>query len=308
MTNNSHYQQILSEIYLETKDSDDPGKVASYIPELSHINSNKFGVHLITSSQHHISVGDSGEKFSIQSVSKVLSLTLAFNLIGNKLWERVDVEPSGTAFNSLVQLEYEKGIPRNPFLNAGAIVVCDVLVSELNNPKDDLISFVRDLSGNTSINYNCKVAASEKRTGHRNIALTHLMKEFGNIKNDIDIVLDLYFDLCSIEMSCKELAQTFQYLVNKGINPINNKNFTSASKAKRINAIMLLCGFYDEAGEFAFRVGLPGKSGVGGGIIAINPEQYSIAVWSPKLNMKGNSYKGFELLEAFTTKSNSSIF
>jgi len=291
----NNFQQIIDNTLNDIKNIEDLGQIASYIPELSHIDESKLGIHLTTVNNEHFACGDSNESFSIQSISKVISLVLAFELLGNKLWSRVGVEPSGSSFNSLVQLEYEKGIPRNPFLNAGAIVICDVLVSHLDDPKQHILDFVRRLSGNSTLTYNTSVAESERKTRYRNNSLANLMKEFGNIHNDIDTVLDVYFHLCSIEMTCKELAQTFLFLA------MNGKNLLT-------NAVMQLCGFYDEAGEFSFKVGLPGKSGVGGGIIAIHPNQYSVAVWSPKLNKKGNSYKGIKILEVITTETGSSIF
>lgn len=303
-----NFKKLFSEIPAELKGLDDKGKIASYIPELGNVDPGKFGIHLTTVDNKNYSLGDSDEKFSIQSIAKVLSLTLAFKLDDDKLWDRVGVEPSGTAFNSLVQLEYEKGIPRNPFINAGALVICDILVSRLKNPKQDFLEFIRNISGNTSIDYCLKISESEKRTGFRNAALINFMKDYGNIKNSIEIVLDFYFNLCSIEMSCKEMAQTFSFLAFNGVHPKTKVEVVSLSKSKRINAIMQLCGFYDEAGEFSFKVGLPGKSGVGGGIIAIHPGKYSIAVWSPKLNKKGNSYKGMRILEFLTSRTQSSIF
>lgn len=302
------YQQIFHDIATEIKDVEDVGEVAAYIPELRSIDPDKLGIHLLTIDGKHYQFGDSNEKFSIQSISKVLSLTLALTTVGEKVWERVGVEPSGSAFNSLVQLEYEKGVPRNPLINAGAIVICDILLSCLDNPKVQLIEFIRRISGIPDIDYDPAVALSEKQTGYRNYSLTHLMKDFGNIDNKIEPVLDLYFNLCSIEMSCKELARTFLFFAADGVNPINMEFVISPKRTKRINAIMQMCGFYDEAGEFAFRTGLPGKSGVGGGIVAIHPGKYSIAVWSPRLNKKGNSYKGMKVLEAVTTKTRSSIF
>ena len=282
--------------------------MASYIPELKNIDPNKLGINLITVNNKNYSLGDSDEKFSIQSISKVLALTLAFKLDDSKLWERIGVEPSGTSFNSMIQLEYEKGIPRNPLINAGALVLCDILVSRLKNPREEFIEFLRNISGDPNIDCSFKVFESEKQTGFRNTALINLMKSFGNIKNKIESVLDFYYHLCSIEMSCKQLSQLFLYLASNGIHPATNIEVVSASKSKRINAIMQLCGFYDEAGEFAFKVGLPGKSGVGGGIIAIHPGEFSIAVWSPRLNKKGNSYKGMKILEYLTTQTKSSIF
>lgn len=310
--NGSHYQdnyqQIFAEIAAELKNVDDPGEVASYIPELGNVDPGKLGIHLTTVANEHYCYGDSNEKFSIQSIAKVLALTLAFQKLGEEIWSRVGVEPSGSAFNSLVQLEYEKGIPRNPLINAGAIVICDILTTCLRNPKHDLLEFIKGITGIVDIAYCRKTAQSEKQFGYRNFSLANLMKDFGNIKNDIQTVLDLYFNLCSIEMTCKELAQTFLFLAAEGVSPISDKVIVTPRQAKRINSIMLMCGFYDEAGEFAFSTGLPGKSGVGGGIVAIHPGKFSIAVWSPKLNKKGNSYKGMKVLEALTTKTQSSIF
>ncbi|MDH5762783.1 MAG: glutaminase [Nitrospinota bacterium] len=303
-----NYQNLFSEIAVEAQKIEDSGAVATYIPELGNIDPNKFGIHLTTLDQRRYGLGDFDEKFSIQSISKVLSLTLAFELEGEKLWSRVGIEPSGTPFNSLVQLEYENGIPRNPLINAGALVICDILVSRLENPRKDLIEFVRQLSGDGNLDYCRRIAESEKKTSYKNAALINLMKDFGNINNDIEVVLDLYFHLCSIELSCKDLTQVFLYLAANGINPLTGEKVTSISNSKRINAIMQLCGFYDEAGEFAYKVGLPGKSGVGGGIIAIHPGKYCVAVWSPKLNQKGNSHKGMKVLEFLTTRTQSSIF
>ena len=308
MTHTVDYQNVFAEIAEDLTQSHEEGAVASYIPELGKIDPAKLGIHLTTIEQQDFSFGDSNEKFSIQSISKVLSLTLALKLMGKDVWERVGVEPSGSAFNSLVQLEYEQGIPRNPFINAGAIVICDILVTHLNNPKVELLEFIRKTSGIDTINYCSKVACSEQQTGYRNYALAYFMKSFGNIHNDVDAVLDLYFHLCSIEMTCKELSQTFLFLASGGVNPITGEFIISLERTKRINSVMQMCGFYDEAGEFAFKTGLPGKSGVGGGIVAIHPGKFCVAVWSPKLNANGNSYKGMKVLEAITTKTQSSIF
>lgn len=301
------YQQTLKTLHQQIKSEDNPGKVAAYIPELGKINPELFGIGMLTKTQEYFGVGQDEQPFSIQSCAKVFSLTMAYREIGGDLWKRVDVEPSGTPFNSLVQLEADKGIPRNPFINAGAIVVCDVLVSLFPNPKVALLDFIRNLSGDATIDYDPAVANSEAKTGYRNIALINFIRSLGNIHNDCNQVLDLYFSLCSIAMSCRQLAESCFYLANNGVNK-NGAIILNGSRTKRINAIMQTCGFYDEAGEFAYRVGLPGKSGVGGGIIAIHPEQYAMAVWSPPLNPKGNSYRGMRFLEAFTTKTNSSIF
>ena len=302
------FKEIIQEVYQKVKIIDDEGQLASYIPELANVDSANFGIYISTIDNLNFGLGDCYDKFSIQSMAKVLSLSLAYSIIGEKLWERVGVEPSGTAFNSLVQLEADKGIPRNPFINAGSIVISDILLSNLENPKEDFLAFVRGISNNPEIDYSQKIAASEKSVGFRNIALCNFIKSLGNIQNEPSEVLDFYFDLCSLEMNCKELSELFLFLANNGRNIFDNNSILTKSQSKRINALMQTCGFYDESGEFAFKVGLPGKSGVGGGIIAIHPNQYAIAVWSPKLNEKGNSYKGMRFLEEFTTKSELSIF
>lgn len=302
------YKKIIDELYHELKDDFNNGKVADYIPELAKINPDFFGVHIFDIDGTNYGTGDNKIKFSIQSISKVLSLTLALSLKGDTIWERVGVEPSGSSFNSLVQLEYENGIPRNPLINSGALVISDILVGLLENPREEYLDFVRKIAQNEKINYNYEVAESERETSFRNAALINLMKSFGNIQNDILKVLDFYYHLCSIEMTCEELAKTFLLFANHGKIFGSSEEIISVSKTKRINAIMQTCGFYDEAGEFSFKVGLPGKSGVGGGIVAIYPNKYSIAVWSPRLNKKGNSIKGMKMLELLTTKSGMSIF
>ena len=303
-----HYQKIIDDLYLKYKDLKNKGKVASYIPELKKVDINKFGISLYNVQGESFGAGNFQEKFSIQSISKVFALTLALKEVGAKLWKRIGVEPSGDPFNSLVQLEFEKGIPRNPFINSGALVVCDLLISKLKDPKTKLLNFVRKLADNENIHFNNKVVASEKKYGFTNAAHVNLMKSFGNIKNEIDLVLDLYYHMCSIEMTCEELSKSFLLFANDGILPWNKERIVSLPVSKRINATMQLCGHYDEAGQFAFKVGLPGKSGVGGGIVAVHPDLYCITTWSPVLNKKGNSFLGFKVLEEFTSITQASIF
>ncbi len=303
-----NFEAILNQVYQEIKPIGDEGQLPSYIPELSLVDAGHFGAYISTLKKGSYGVGNCYDKFSIQSIAKVLSLTLAYSILGGRIWERVGVEPSGTAFNSLIQLELENGIPRNPFINAGAIVICDILVTHLDNPKEDFLAFVRSLSNNSEINYSRRIASSEQKVGYRNVALCNLTKAFGNIENDPFDVLEFYFNLCSLEMNCEELSKLFLFLANDGKTLHDNREILTKSQTKRTNALMQTCGFYDESGEFAFKVGLPGKSGVGGGIVAIHPLQYSITVWSPRLNAKGNSYKGMRFLEEFTTRSELSIF
>ena len=302
------YQQIINTIYAQIKQEENKGKAASYIPELTKVNPDRFGIHLCTIDHKEYGIGERFVKFSVQSIAKVLSLCLAYKILGNKIWERVGVEPSGTAFNSLIQLELNRGIPRNPFNNGGALVIADMLVSELRHPEEAFLSFIQTINGNKDINYNASIARSEKAVGYRNVAICNFIKSFGNLNNEPERVLDFYFKMCSLEMTCQELANTFLFLADDNFRNVQGEQILNMSKAKRINALMQTCGFYDESGEFSFTVGLPGKSGVGGGIIAIFPDKYSIAVWSPKLNTKGNSYRGMRFLEQFTTLTESSIF
>lgn len=303
-----NYESIFQEIYQDLRQVEDIGRVADYIPELARVDGDRFGVQLTTISGAEYAYGDAGVRFSIQSIAKLFSFVLAYSKVKSDIWERMDLEPAGTPFNSLVQLEYDQGIPRNPFINAGAIVVCDILVSEFSSPKEEVLSFIRRLADTPSIDVNPIVARSERETGFRNYALVNLMKSFHNIHNDIEAVMDVYFHICAIEMSCQELSRSMLFLANNGVVPHSGERVLSPSRTKRTNALMQTCGFYDEAGQFTFKVGLPGKSGVGGGIVAVHPEKYAITVWSPRLNEKGNSYKGMLFLEAFTTKTNLSIF
>jgi len=308
MKSPTNYKKVLQDIYQTVGLEENKGEVAKYIPQLAKIDPDKFGVYYIGIELEEYGIGDWQTRFSIQSISKVLSLSLAYKILGDSIWERVGVEPSGNAFNSLVQLETDNGIPRNPLINGGAMVVCDMLISNLRSPQDDFLAYVREISSCNEINFQESTAKSEESVGYRNKALCNFMKSFGNIENHPDEVLDFYFKMCSIKMSCQELAKTFIFLANSKFKTANGDKVLSLSKAKRINAIMQTCGFYDESGEFSFKVGLPGKSGVGGGIIALYPEKYCLAVWSPKLNKKGNSYRGMKFLEYFTTETKLSIF
>ena len=301
-------QPIVDKTYKKVLAMENSGNVASYIPELAKVDDTKFGVCLTTQTGEVFTAGDATVKFSIQSIAKVLSLSLVLSKIGDDLWKRMDFEPSGTAFNSLVQLESENGIPRNPLINAGAIVVCDIICELFDNPKEALLDYIREVSGIEDLQYSENIAHSEQQTGYRNFALANFIKSFNNIKNTCDQVTDLYFYLCSIEMTCEQLSYTFGFLANRGKQFNTGKTIVTPNQAKRINAIMQTCGFYDEAGEFAYKVGLPGKSGVGGGMVAILPGSYAIAVWSPKLNKQGNSYRGMKFLQHFTDETQDTVF
>ena len=286
------------------------GHVADYIPELANIDPRKLGIAVATVNGDMVSCGDAEEPFSIQSISKVFTLTLALGKVGDTLWKRVGREPSGTAFNSIVQLEHEKGVPRNPFINAGAIVVTDVLLAG-HQPREaigQILEFVRFLADDETIAIDPAVARSETESGYRNRALANYMRAFGNLMHPVDLTLGVYFHQCAIAMSCCQLARASVFLANGGRIPSSTDSVISRLRARRINALMLTCGQYDGSGDFAFRVGLPGKSGVGGGIIAIVPGVGSVAVWSPALNAQGNSLVGTLVLERIAATAGWSVF
>ena len=302
-------QEMLLDILQDVKPLIGQGKVADYIPALGKVSGEKLGIAVCLSSGEIIKAGDADEAFSIQSISKALSLTLAMALYEpEEIWAKVGKEPSGQAFNSLIQLELEQGIPRNPFINAGAIVVADLLFSRLSAPKQRLLEFVRQLSGESHIVYDKIVAASELMHSDRNAAIAYLMRSFGNFDNEVIPVLNNYFHACALKMSCVDLAKTFSYLANGGISGQTGKRIISAQQTKQLNALLATCGLYDGAGDFAYRVGMPGKSGVGGGIVAVIPQEMTIAVWSPELDKSGNSLAGTAALEILTTKLGKSIF
>jgi glutaminase len=306
-----NYQKILEEIALEVKPMLCDGKVADYIPALASIDPKQFAMSITLFDGTQYNVGASEKLFSIQSISKVFTYTLALKFYAEKIYARVGHEPSGNPFNSLVQLEYENGIPRNPFINAGAVNVTDSLITYYKSPEkayEEILKFIRSITGDESIDFDKVVAESEMENGYRNMALANLMKSFNNLDNSVSEVVQTYFDHCSIEMSTQMLSRSMLYLANHGENPITNKTYITPSQAKRINSLMLTCGHYDASGDFAYHVGLPGKSGVGGGIVAVVPTKMAIAVWSPALNSQGNSLVGTKALELFTTKTGLSIF
>ncbi|MFK7859656.1 MAG: glutaminase [Granulosicoccus sp.] len=283
------------------------GTVADYIPALACVDPCQFGIAIHTKDGETFHSGDAQTEFSIQSISKVLGLTLSVEHHGRQLWKRVGLEPSGDPFNSLVQIEHEQGIPRNPLINAGAILIADTLLSAYDDPIQELLSFIEyQTCQRPSIDE--EVAASEKATGFRNSAMANLMKSFGNLHHSVDDVLDVYFNQCSIKSNCVQLAETFAFLACDGSQPVSKRQIVTPRRARRINALMLTCGTYDRAGEFAFEVGLPAKSGVGGGIVAIVPNQMAVCAWSPALSESGNSVAATEALRLFAERTGYSIF
>lgn len=286
------------------------GRVADYIPELSKVDPRKLGIAVATVAGELFSCGDAEEPFSVQSISKVFTLTLALGKVGDALWKRVGREPSGTSFDSIVQLEYEHGIPRNPFINAGALVVTDVVLAG-HQPREaigQILRFVRSLADDETIKIDPAVARSETEHGYRNRGLANYMRAFGTLEHPVDLILGVYFHQCAIAMNCCQLARSGLFLANGGRVPFSNASVVSPIRARRINALMLTCGQYNAAGDFAYRVGLPSKSGVGGGILAIVPGFASIAVWSPALTAEGNPLIGTEVLELIAAKTDWSCF
>jgi len=303
-------QSLLDAIAAEAASAKERGETASYIPELASADLNEFGISVVFNNGTVFSAGNSTASFSIQSISKVFVLTLALGKVGDGLWKRVGREPSGSSFNSIVLLEHESGIPRNPFINAGAIAVTDIMVAG-HQPREtigEILRFVRFVADDESIFIDEKVAASEARTSHRNAALAHYMKAFGNLSNPVDMTLGVYCHHCAIAMNCQQLAMAGRYLAFSGCHPATGKQVVSPDRARRINALMLTCGHYDGSGDFAYRVGLPAKSGVGGGILAIVPGIASISVWSPGLNEYGNSLLGTRALEQLAEATGWSVF
>ena len=302
--------RLVQDIAAEMRDASERGEVASYIPPLARIDPRQFGLCIVTADGNLHVAGESEEPFLIQSISKVFALTQALGKVGDTLWRRVGREPSGTSFNSIVQLEREQGIPRNPFINAGALVVSDINLAG-HEPRvaiGELLRFVRYLADDDSIIIDEAVARAEQATGFRNIALANYMKAFGNIQHAPELTLGVYFHQCAIAMSCRQLAMAGRYLMHGGLHEPGGPRVVSAQRARRINALMLTCGHYDASGDFAFRVVLPGKSGVGGGILAIAPGKAAIAVWSPGLNANGNSMLGTLALERLAEATGWSVF
>ncbi|MFK7847071.1 MAG: glutaminase [Rhodothermales bacterium] len=302
------YPEILQTILHEIQPLLGKGRIPDYIPELAQISPDKFGMAVQTLAGDVFTIGDATESFSIQSISKLFTLTLAMQMMGDDIWQRMGREPSGTSFNSLVQLEYEQGIPRNPFINAGALVVTDIILSYVSDAEDAIQKFVQKLASSDDVHFDDAVAQSEKSAGYRNVALANFIKSFGNMENSPAEVLDVYFRHCSLEMNCVDLARAGLFLANSGKIPWSEEQIVATNQAKYIKSLMLTCGTYDVVGDFAYRVGLPSKSGVGGGILAVMPGVFSVCVWSPGLNDAGNSLAGTKALELFTTLTGISIF
>jgi glutaminase len=298
---------VLAGIADDVADHIGKGKVADYIPALGAVDPHQFGMAVALPGGTCYGVGDWLAPFSMQSISKLFTLSLALAPDDSAVWARVGREPSGSAFNSLVQLEYENGLPRNPFINAGALVVTDHLAGRVGDAADAVLQFMRAESGNDAIAYDEAVVESEASHSERNLALAHFLSSYGNLHGDAHRIVEQYIRHCAIAINCRDLALSGLFLARQGTRR-DGSLALSARQTKRVNAVMLTCGTYDAAGEFAYRVGLPSKSGVGGGILAVCPGRCSIAVWGPGLDDRGNSVAGVAALDRFTTKTGWSVF
>ena len=293
--------------------ADNNGEVAHYIAPLAAVDPSRFALVAseLDGTEHH--EGDVDEPFAIQSISKVFSLVLALRVadqhggVEDQLWCRVGREPSGDPFNSLVQLERERGIPRNPMINAGAIVIDDVLLGHLDDPAAATCTLLSELCAE-KVGLDPEVLEAERGTAHRNRSLTHLMADFGNLNHDLQAVLDSYIGTCAISMTSRQLARATRFLANDGMDPATGRRILAAPLARRVNALMLTCGTYDAAGEFAFSVGLSCKSGVAGAILAVVPDRLAACTWSPPLDAAGNSVAGRIALHELAERCELSVF
>lgn len=303
----AHLDEVLAEVAAIARPAAANGAVANYIPSLAGADADKFAIAVVELDGTEHVVGDADEVFSIQSISKVFALVLAMQKaherggIGQELWQRIGVEPSGDPFNSLVQLEYEEGRPRNPLINAGALVVDDLLVEHCDDPLAHLQALLSELAG-APVEIDENVANEEEVGGHRNRAMAHLMESFGNLRHSVDDVLATYFKQCAMLMSTRQLARAARFLANDGVDPASGRQIIKPRMAQRVAAIMFTCGTYDSAGQFAFDVGIPCKSGVAGAIIGVVDGRGALCVWSPPLEKSGNSVAGHVALRELSER------
>lgn len=287
------------------------GKVASYIPALSEADPDDLGIYIVESSGKEYYSGEYDKKFTMQSISKIVTLILAIRDNGRyNVLKKVDVEPTGMGFNSIVNLEARvSGKPYNPMINAGAIVTTSLIDGKNVDEKlDKILDFMRKVTNNNTIDVNESVYLSEKETGNRNRALAYFMKSTGVLNGDVEETLDLYFKQCSIELTAKDLARFGAVLANDGVIPWTNEKIIPKEVCRIVKTIMVTCGMYDASGEFAVNVGIPAKSGVGGGIIATVPRKFGIGIYGPSLDERGNSIAGLKLIEELSKELDLSIF
>lgn len=287
------------------------GEVASYIPELARAQRDNLGICVYTTDNDEFLAGDHETKFTIQSISKIVALMLALMDNGEEyVFEKVGVEPTADSFNSIVSLETKNfHRPLNPMINSGAIAVISMIGGDSRYEAiERILRFIRKIAGNDEININEEVYLSEKETGNRNRALAYFMKSTGIIEGDVEEVLDVYFKMCSIEVSVRDIAKIGATLANDGILPWSKEKVVPMKISRIVKTIMVTCGMYDASGDFAVSVGVPSKSGVGGGILASVPNRMGIGVIGPSLDKKGNSIAGIKVMEEMSSRLDLSIF
>jgi glutaminase len=307
----NYLENLLTRIINENKKYTNLGNVADYIPELKKANKEDLGVYIYTTDNEEYFAGDYNKKFSIQSISKIVTLMLALIENGEEyVFEKVGVEPTADSFNSIVSLETKNfHKPLNPMINSGAIAVISMISENKDEePIDRILKFIRKITDNQDININEKIYLSEKETGHRNRALSYFMKSTNILEKNVEEVLDTYFKACSIEVTCKDIAKIASVLANGGILPWSKEKIIPRKVTRIIKTIMVTCGMYDASGEFAVSVGVPSKSGVGGGILSSVPSRMGIGVYGPALDSKGNSIGGIKVLEELSERLDLSIF
>lgn len=300
-------KDLLADIFEHARPAFGKGKVADYIPELAKVNPRKFGMAVATLDGAEVAVGDADEPFSLQSVTKLFALELALNRGGDEIWTRVGKEPSGTPFNHLAILEAERGAPRNPFVNAGALTVTDYLMARVPDVPTLVLEYIRTCAGGITGGLDERVAASEMATAYQNRAIANILRVHNNLTHAPDAVVDAYCRQCAIAATVRDLARAALPLAMDGFSIHSGETVLAQRNVRRVNAVMMTCGMYDSTGSFAYRVGLPAKSGVGGGIVAVAPGQGAIAVWSPELDRAGNSLVGTIALEIFAQNTRWSI-
>ncbi|TVQ11118.1 MAG: glutaminase A [Leptolyngbya sp. DLM2.Bin27] len=304
----SQVQAFLDQLYHELKGVS-AGQVASYIPELARANPDWFGISIVTLDGHTYEVGDVAQKFTIQSISKVFVYGMALEDYGrDQLLKKVGVEPTGDPFNSLIRLDEDSKRPENPMVNAGAIATTGLITgADLADRLNRMLAMFQRYVGN-EVFVDVSTFISERSTGHRNRAMAHLMLNFGMIDQPIEDALDLYFQQCSVLVTAHDLAVMAATLANQGVNPITGERAVGANHVRDILSVMYTCGMYNFAGEWAFRVGIPAKSGVSGGILAVVPNRAGIAVFSPLLDGHGNSVRGLKVFEALSRQYGFHLF
>ncbi len=304
-------ENYLEEIIHLSKQWTREGHVASYIPKLSLANPKDVGVGIYTIDNQYYESGDTDRKFSIQSVGKIFSLICAIKDSGLESFRmKIDVEPSGDRFNSLVKLEQmEEHRPLNPFINAGAIATISLIRGKTSEEKfNKVIQLIRQLTDNPSIDYSEEIYESEKESGNTNRAIAYFLKGAGIVEGHVDEILNTYFKMCSIEVTIEDMAKASAVIANNGVLPWSGERVIDRDIIKIVRAIMTTSGLYDGSGDFAVRVGYPAKSGVGGCILGCVPATCGVATYGPSLNHKGNSVAGLIIHEKLSSKYDWSLF